>query len=57
MVVASHSADVLRSFCNKGIFLRQGDIAFSGSLEETIAAYDHRVTEDPGNRKPLKSAP
>ena len=57
MVVASHSADLLRSFCNKGIFLRQGEIAFSGSLEETIAAYDQWVTEDPENRKPLKSAP
>ncbi len=55
LVVASHSADVLRSFCNKGIFLRQGEIVFSGSLEETIEAYERWVVEDPGNRKPLKT--
>lgn len=55
LVVASHSADVLRSFCNKGVFLWQGEIVFSGSLEATIDAYETWVADDPGNRKPLKT--
>ena len=45
LVVASHSSGVLRALCNKGIFLRQGEIAFNGTLEDTIAAYDRWVAD------------
>jgi ABC-2 type transport system ATP-binding protein/lipopolysaccharide transport system ATP-binding protein len=54
LVVASHSLDVLRTFCTKGLFVRDGRIAHMGPLEETIAAYEAWVEEDPTGRKALK---
>ena len=56
LVVASHSADLLRAFCNKGLFLRNGEIVSCGSLEETIEAYEAWVADAPDDRRSLKTA-
>jgi ABC-type polysaccharide/polyol phosphate transport system ATPase subunit len=39
LVLASHSTDLLRKWCNRGIMLEHGRIAALGSLDEVIAAY------------------
>jgi ABC-2 type transport system ATP-binding protein/lipopolysaccharide transport system ATP-binding protein len=39
LVVASHSTELLRKWCNRGILLEHGRIVASGNLDEVIAAY------------------
>lgn len=39
LVVASHATDLLRSMCNKGIFLQNGSVQMIGPIEEVLAAY------------------
>lgn len=43
LVLASHSMDLLKRWCRRGIFLHHGRIHFSGDIEGVIAAYDEFV--------------
>jgi ABC-2 type transport system ATP-binding protein/lipopolysaccharide transport system ATP-binding protein len=43
LVLASHSTDVIRRFCNKAILLRAGRIAEFGVVESTLSAYEKWV--------------
>jgi ABC-2 type transport system ATP-binding protein/lipopolysaccharide transport system ATP-binding protein len=45
LVLASHSLDLLRNWCNRGIFLQQGRIAALGDINDTIAAYMDTVSK------------
>jgi ABC-type polysaccharide/polyol phosphate transport system ATPase subunit len=45
LVLASHSMDLLREWCNRAIFLVHGRIAAIGDLEDVIAAYQESLTE------------
>ena len=42
LVLASHSSDILRQFCNKGLVLEQGQVVFSGELEACLNHYSER---------------
>lgn len=39
VVLASHSTDLLRKWCNRGIMLEQGRIVAQGRIDDVIAAY------------------
>jgi homopolymeric O-antigen transport system ATP-binding protein len=39
LVLASHSMDLLRKWCNRGILLQEGRIAAHGDIGDVIAAY------------------
>jgi homopolymeric O-antigen transport system ATP-binding protein len=39
LVLASHSQDLLRKWCNRGLLLRQGRVVAQGTIDEVIAAY------------------
>jgi lipopolysaccharide transport system ATP-binding protein len=39
MVVASHSADLMKLFCNRAVWLHQGQIRMEGPFEEVNSAY------------------
>jgi ABC-2 type transport system ATP-binding protein/lipopolysaccharide transport system ATP-binding protein len=39
LVLASHSPDLLRKWCNRGIMLQHGRIAAQGSIDEVMKAY------------------
>src|SRR5262249_24602654 len=39
LVLASHSSDLLRKWCNRGILLQHGQIAAQGSIDEVLKAY------------------
>lgn len=39
LVIASHNMDILRQWCNKGMFLERGIVVAMGPLEEVIARY------------------
>jgi ABC-type polysaccharide/polyol phosphate transport system ATPase subunit len=39
LVLASHSQDLLRKWCNRGLLLKQGRIESYGTIDEVIAAY------------------
>jgi len=41
LVIASHSADTLRRFCNKGLILAGGRIAKFGPIEDVLEVYEH----------------
>jgi ABC-type polysaccharide/polyol phosphate transport system ATPase subunit len=43
LVLASHSMDLLRKWCNRGIFLQHGRIAAHGDINDVIAAYTGTV--------------
>ncbi len=43
LVLASHSDDVIRQFCNKAVLLRAGRIEEFGAVESTLAAYEKWV--------------
>ncbi len=39
LVLASHSDPILKTFCNQGIWLNEGQIAMQGGIEDCLAAY------------------
>jgi ABC-2 type transport system ATP-binding protein/lipopolysaccharide transport system ATP-binding protein len=39
LVLASHSTDLLRKWCNRGILLQHGRIAAEGDINDIIEAY------------------
>jgi ABC-2 type transport system ATP-binding protein/lipopolysaccharide transport system ATP-binding protein len=39
LVLASHSAETCRQFCNKALWMDQGVIKAAGSLEEILEMY------------------
>jgi ABC-type polysaccharide/polyol phosphate transport system ATPase subunit len=43
LVLASHSQELLRKWCNRGLFLQQGRVMKSGPVDEVIAAYMETV--------------
>ena len=43
LVLASHSPEILKSWCNRSILLERGNIVFQGSVEETLEAYHKSV--------------
>lgn len=44
VVLASHSAGLLRDVCNKGIVLEQGRLLFAGEITSALAAY-HEIVD------------
>jgi ABC-2 type transport system ATP-binding protein/lipopolysaccharide transport system ATP-binding protein len=40
LVLASHSEDLIRSSCNKGVLLGQGQVLAEGSIDEVFAHYN-----------------
>jgi ABC-2 type transport system ATP-binding protein/lipopolysaccharide transport system ATP-binding protein len=40
LVLASHSIDLLRKFCNRGAVLSHGRLEFSGAIEEAVEFYN-----------------
>jgi ABC-2 type transport system ATP-binding protein/lipopolysaccharide transport system ATP-binding protein len=45
MVLASHSDDLIRQFCNRAIVLDRGESVFCGPVEEALALY-YRITKE-----------
>ncbi|MFL6798034.1 MAG: ABC transporter ATP-binding protein [Xanthobacteraceae bacterium] len=39
LVLASHSQELLRKWCNRGLLLRQGEVVTYGDIDDVIAAY------------------
>jgi ABC-type polysaccharide/polyol phosphate transport system ATPase subunit len=52
LVLASHSQDLLRKWCNRGLLLQQGRIVNSGPIDEVVAAY--MATVPKGAEAPLQ---
>ena len=46
LVFASHSPELLRKACNKGILLEHGQVAAIGAIEEVLATYSARQGAD-----------
>jgi ABC-type polysaccharide/polyol phosphate transport system ATPase subunit len=42
MVVASHSRDVLRKWCNRCFLMEHGKLITSGPVDDVLAAYVER---------------
>ena len=45
LVVASHSAELLRMFCNRGVWMERGQVRMDGPFEEVWEAYYASVKE------------
>ncbi|MEP4379706.1 MAG: ABC transporter ATP-binding protein [Alphaproteobacteria bacterium] len=45
LVIASHSNDIIRKFCNQAIVLEKGNLVHFGAVEESIEVYAKRVAE------------
>jgi ABC-2 type transport system ATP-binding protein/lipopolysaccharide transport system ATP-binding protein len=48
LVLASHSTDLLRKWCNRGILLQHGRIAAQGNINDVIDAYSGAVAQRAG---------
>lgn len=53
VVLASHSAELLKSVCNKGLVIEDGEIKFFGEVGEAVTAY--RALMNPP-KEPVKGA-
>ena len=42
LVLASHSEEICRRWCNKAILMEQGKIQFRGSVKDTLEVYRER---------------
>jgi ABC-2 type transport system ATP-binding protein/lipopolysaccharide transport system ATP-binding protein len=42
MVLASHSDDLVRAWCNRAVLLEAGQIVEAGAVDEVLAAYHAR---------------
>jgi ABC-type polysaccharide/polyol phosphate transport system ATPase subunit len=40
LAIASHDESILRKFCNKGLFLQNGELMYFGDIESTIEQYN-----------------
>jgi ABC-type polysaccharide/polyol phosphate transport system ATPase subunit len=40
LALTSHSNDIIRRFCNKAVVLKNGEVQFMGSVEESISFYE-----------------
>jgi ABC-type polysaccharide/polyol phosphate transport system ATPase subunit len=47
LVLASHSQELLRKWCNRGLLLQQGRVVSFGPIDEVIAAYMATVPKGP----------
>lgn len=47
LVLASHNADILKRWCNKGIFMQQGEVKFTGDVDGALEAYAAAVVSSP----------
>lgn len=50
MVLASHSANLIRKTCNKGVLLEHGKVVSFGQVNEVLAAYEGRASAAPSGR-------
>lgn len=50
IVCASHSNDLLRKICNKGLVFEGGRLVFQGVIEEALSHYERMIWQ--GNKKP-----
>jgi ABC-2 type transport system ATP-binding protein/lipopolysaccharide transport system ATP-binding protein len=41
LVLASHAADILRQWCDKGVFIAGGEVRAVGPIDEVLDAYRH----------------
>ena len=41
LVLASHSDELLRQWCNKGLYLAEGRVQFFGPIDQALDAYHH----------------
>ncbi|MDP6951937.1 MAG: ABC transporter ATP-binding protein, partial [Alphaproteobacteria bacterium] len=57
LVLASHSDDLIRNFCNRAVVLERGQVVFQGPVEEAIACYHSRVDEQHADIETAKAMP
>lgn len=43
MVLASHSDELVRRFCSRGLLLERGEIIFDGSVDDALSTYKARM--------------
>ena len=41
LLMASHSSDLLKDFCTKGLVLKKGNIVYFGDIIEAINCYEN----------------
>jgi lipopolysaccharide transport system ATP-binding protein len=56
LFLASHQDEMLRTFCNKGIVLRTGKVAFIGSIDDAIQYYNGGCYQDAAVPSPAPAA-
>ena len=42
LILASHSEQLLRKFCNKGLVMKKGELVFNGNLNEALDFYKNK---------------
>ena len=50
----THSTNVAKSFCKRGMVMRQGKLLFDGGIDEAIDFYKQTLEEDQAKKKKNK---
>ena len=50
----THSTNVAKSFCKRGMVMRQGKLLFDGGIDEAIDFYKKTLEEDQAKKKKNK---
>ena len=45
LVLATHNTSLMRSLCTRGIVLHNGELVYSGSLDDVLNYYREEITE------------
>jgi ABC-type polysaccharide/polyol phosphate transport system ATPase subunit len=44
LVLASHSNEICRRWCNKGVWMERGEVKLQGEIESVLASYERQMT-------------
>jgi ABC-2 type transport system ATP-binding protein/lipopolysaccharide transport system ATP-binding protein len=44
LVLASHSNEICRRWCNKAVWMERGEVKLQGDIESVLASYERQMT-------------
>lgn len=57
LVLASHSQDLLKRVCNRGVVIEAGSIAYDGSIKDALGFYADSLRREPATSAPAVARP
>lgn len=55
ILLVTHSNNILLEFCDRGIFLKNGQMLFDGAAKDAVRAYGLDILRDEGGKAPVRA--